>query len=215
MQPNIPVLKDNANLTQVDRINNFAELGATKKLFEFFWAGQYLRIIDTAMTEKSHAFEFEKSIKIGSTSWLTGRVLENTAYLIYALYKEVCPENSELTEALKPEDLLLVTILYNVRFHNNAPMIITKVYSLLNGLIKSNSASPKPIVCRQEGISLHQCSCGNAFIARCSTVTASCQWCRSKIQKLERKSNSGKPQLSPSIVNISMIARLIPKPQTN
>lgn len=213
MQKDLTVLKDNANVTQVDRIKNFAELGATKKLFDLFWAGQYLRIIDTAMTEHEHAFEFEKSIKIGSTSWLTGRVLENSAYLIYALYKEVAPDNSDLRDALKPDDLLLVTTLYNVRFANSSPIIITKVHSLLSSLIKNNSAPAKTIISRQEGISLHQCTCGNVFIARCSTVTASCQWCRSKIKKLDRQNKSTRPKHTPVQVKISSVARMTPKRQ--
>lgn len=210
MQTTTQVIKGNVNLKQINLIKAFAELGATKKLFENFWAGQYIRIIDTALDEYEHAFPFEKSIKVGATSWLTGRALENNAYLIYAIYKTVAPYNANLEKALLPDDLSLVATIYNIKYHNNSPMIITKVHSLLNGLIKSKYEPVKTLLSKQEGISLHKCLCGNAFVARCSTATATCQWCRSKIKKLEKKRANDHLNGKPDMINMSVIARMLP-----
>lgn len=210
MQTTTDVLKGNVNLKQINLIKSFAELGATKKLFESFWAGQYVRIIDTALDEYEHAFQFEKSIKVGATSWLTGRALENNAYLIYSIYKTVAPHNANLDKALLPDDLSLVATIYNIKYHYNSPLIITKVHSLLNGLIKSKFTPVKTIISKQEGISLHKCLCGNTFVARCSTATATCQWCRSKIKKLERTKVFEGKHNKPELMNISIVARMSP-----
>jgi hypothetical protein len=204
---NTTLLKDNVNYTQIKTIKSFAELGATKKLFVMFWAGQYIRIIDTALAQYQHALPFEKSIKIGATSWLSGRVIENNAYLIYSLYKQIAPDNVDLLRAVTPEELSLVTSIYNIKYHKSSPMIITKVFSLLNGLIKGNSKQEQRLSLKLEGISLHNCSCGNPFIARCSTATATCQWCRSKIKKVTPKNRS---KAIPSNINIASISRMNP-----
>jgi hypothetical protein len=203
----IKLVKDNVNLEQILQIQAFAELGATKKLFELFWAGQYIKVIETAMNQYSHALPFEKSIKIGSTSWITGRSLENTAYLVYAIYKEVAPDNSSFARHITPEELVLVTKVYNIKYHNHSPLIITKVYSVLNGILKGNLTPNKSFVSKLEGISQHQCSCGSTFIARCSTVTASCHWCRSKIKKAPKR---GSVKRTNKAINISSISRMTP-----
>jgi hypothetical protein len=210
MQKTTQVIKGNVNLTQIKLIKTFAELGATKKLFEYFWAGQYVRIIDTALDEYEHVFPFEKSIKMGATSWLSGRVVENNAYLIYSIYKIVAPHNADLDKALEPDDLSLVATIYNIKYYNNSPLIITKVHSLLNGLIKSKFAPIKTFISKQEGISLHKCACGNTFVARCSTATATCQWCRSKIKFLAKRKNIENHQNKPIMMNISAIALMYP-----
>lgn len=207
MIKNSDLIKNNVNLSQIQVIKAFAELGATRKLFEVFWAGQYIRIIDTALVEYQHSLPFEKSIKIGATSWLSGRVIENNAYLVYAIYKEIAPDNADLIRNTSPEELSLVTTIYNIKYHLSAPLIITKVYSLLNGLIKSKANPETKLSNKLEGISFHNCSCGNPFIARRSTATATCQWCRSKIKKLTPK---GKKNYEPPYINMSSVALMCP-----
>jgi hypothetical protein len=207
MIKNTDLIKNNVTLSQIQVIKAFAELGATKKLFEVFWAGQYIRIIDTALVEYQHSLPFEKSIKIGATSWLSGRVIENNAYLVYAIYKEIAPDNVALIRNVSPEELSLVTSIYNIKYHSSSPLIITKIYSLLNGLIKSKAKHDNKLSDKLEGISFHNCACGNTFIARQSTVTATCQWCRSKIKKLIPK---GTKHYEPPYIDISSISRMIP-----
>lgn len=207
MIKNAKLIKDNVNYTQVKCIRSFTELGATKKLFDVFWAGQYIRIIDTALALYPQALPFEKSIKIGATSWISGRVIENNAYLVFAIYKQIAPDNSELLRDITPAELSLVTTIYNIKYYNSSTMIITKVFSLLNGLIKGNCEHDQGNIRKSEGISVYNCACGNYFVARCSTAAATCQWCRSKIKKITRK-----PMIqheSPTI-NIWAISRLTP-----
>lgn len=207
MQNKPTLIKNKVNLAQIKQIKAFTELGATKKLFEIFWAGQYIRVVENALEEYSHGLPFEKSTKIGATSWLSGRHFENVAYLVYSIYKAISPENKTLCRSISPEELSRVTLIYNIKYHNISPLIITKVYSLLNGLAKNKMDSCSTFSRKMEGISFHECRCGNVFIARCSTVTATCQWCRSKIKKSHI--NRGQ-KLIPKPIDINAIANMNP-----
>lgn len=204
---NNKLIKDKVNFEQIKQIKAFAELGATKKLFELFWAGQYIRIIDNAIDEYSHVLPFEKSTKIGATSWVIGRHVENIAYLVYSIYKVVAPDNCSLERSPTPEELSILTSIYNIKYHSNSPLIITKVYSLLNGLTKNKLDPPQVSPKKLSGIGFHKCRCGNEFIARCSTVTASCQWCRSKIKKV---AFNEEVKHVPSAINIQSISLMTP-----
>jgi hypothetical protein len=209
MNKSLNLIKDNINLTQIHEIKAFTELGSTKKLFEIFWAGQYNRVIDTALIEYKLSFPFEKSMHLGATSWISGRVNENNAYLVYAIYKEVAPDNSELNRKVNPNELSLVAKIFNIKYHRTSPLNITKVYSLLNCLINKNDSSNN-LHQKNEGVSFHDCSCGNHFIARCSTATATCQWCRSKIKRLSSERKLKNENHVSSGINMSVITRMVP-----